>query len=368
MKNVLITITTMFGGGAERVVSVWSDKLISKGYDVSLLLYGREENEYPINDKVKVYSVAKTYVEYKKLGYFTRLKKMRKLVKKISPDVIINFLPRMQIWMMMATFGTMVPKIETVRVSPWQVCKNRKSEKYLWKRCFRKSKAIIVQTAEQAEYFNKKQKKKCIVISNPIDEKYHMCFKTEYPSKIKNFVAAGRITQQKNYPLMIKAFAKACENNEYINLSIYGVGDEVYTKNIQDLIDEYKMTDRIKLMGRTNNMSAVLRHADAFIMTSDYEGMPNALLEAMATGLVCISTDCRTGPKDMIDNEKNGFLAKVGDVEDVAEKISKTLKLDCNDAATMGKAAREKIFVTCSEQQSLQKLIDTIEKVGKKRK
>ena len=365
MKKVLIAITTMFGGGAERVVSVWSDKLVSQGYDVSLLLYGREEGEYPINDNVKVYTVAETYAEYKKLGYFTRLKKMRKLVKEIAPDVIINFLPRMQIWMMMATFGMRVPKIETVRVSPWQVCENSKGELFLWRRCFRKSKAIIVQTQEQAEYFSKKLQKKCVVISNPIDEKYQKSFKTDYSSKIKNFVSAGRITEQKNYPLMIQSFANACETNKDIKLSIYGVGEVDYTKKLQDLINECGVSNNIKLMGRTSKMAEVLKNADAFIMTSDYEGMPNALLEAMATGLVCISTNCRTGPKDMIEHGKSGFLAKVGNVEDVADKIKEVLALDYECATKIGQSARQKIFETCSEEMSLKKLVDIIEKVGK---
>jgi glycosyltransferase involved in cell wall biosynthesis len=101
---------------------------------------------------------------------------------------------------------------------------------------------------------------------------------------------------------MIKAFSKACEKNKDIHLSIYGTGEDSYIAKLKELIKEYDVQGKIELMGRTSNVSEVLKNADAFLMTSDYEGMPNALLEAMATGLVCISTDCRTGPKDMIDN------------------------------------------------------------------
>jgi glycosyltransferase involved in cell wall biosynthesis len=97
-------------------------------------------------------------------------------------------------------------------------------------------------------------------------------------------------------------------------------------------------------------------------MSSDYEGMPNALAEAMATGLVCLSTDCRTGPKDMIDSGRSGFLAKTGDVQSFADGISKILQMDSQQCAAMGVAAREKILEMCSEENTLarlKQLIDT---------
>jgi glycosyltransferase involved in cell wall biosynthesis len=107
---------------------------------------------------------------------------------------------------------------------------------------------------------------------------------------------------------MIEAFAKAAQSCPGIRLSVFGVGDKAYVEKVQDLIDEWGMTDRIVLKGRSEDMLSILRSSDAFLMTSDYEGMPNALIEAMVVGLPCISTDCRTGPKDMIDDSVNGYL------------------------------------------------------------
>ena len=363
MKKVLFSISTMFGGGAERVVSVWTKELAEKGYDVSLLLYCREKNEYPIHESVKVLTVADNYEDYKSLGYFARLRKMRKIVKKLNPDVIINFLPRIQIWMMMATFGMRVPKVETVRISLKEALEGKRALKFLLDRCYNRSKKIIVQTDEQAEYFKKRNQKKCITIPNPLFGRYKEIYKSEYSEKVTKFIAAGRITEQKNYPLMIEAFSNICKENKDVTLLIYGVGEDYFVTKIQKLIDESGFSDRIKLMGRTNDLISEYIKADAFIMTSDFEGLPNALLEAMATGLVCISTDCRTGPKDLIDNGKNGYLVKVGDCESVASGIRTVINLEKEQVKSLGLTAREKILKMCSEESSLNKLISVIENV-----
>lgn len=361
MKKVLITVTTLKGGGAERVVSVWASQLAEMGYDISLLIYGRTDNEYAVDERVKIHTIANTYPEYKKMGHFSRLFKMRKVVKGIEPDVIINFLPRMQIWMMMATFGLKMKRVETVRISPWVVCKSNKFEKFLWHRCFDFSDKIIIQTAEQGEYFNQKLQEKCVVIPNPINSACVENYKTTYSENVKEFIAAGRLTPQKNYLLMFEAFAKAYQSNPNIKLSVYGTGDDKYIEFLQEKIDEFGMNGIITLKGRTTDMVSALLESDAFLMSSDYEGMPNALAEAMACGLVCLSTDCKTGPKDLIDHGINGYLSKVGDVDAFAEHILNISNLSTHEAEMIGVAARRKVLELCNERNSLRKLIELIE-------
>ena len=359
MKKVLLSITTLFGGGAERVVSVWANQLSHHGYDVSILLYGRSEGEYPVDNSVKIHTVADTYEDYQKLSYFERLKKMRKIVKKIKPDIMINFLPRMQIWMMLATLGMKLNRVETVRVSPWEICKNNKYERFLWKKCFSIANKVIVQTAEQAEYFSKKIQKKCFVIPNPIAEQYRDNEKITYSTKNKEFIAVGRIMLQKNFDMLIRAFSKAVQTYPDIKLSIFGVGD--IEDKLKELITQLNMQENIKLMGRSNKVLEELLCRDVFLMSSDFEGMPNALAEAMATGLVCVSTDCRTGPKDLIDNGVNGFLVPTGDEAKMLEAIIKLAQMPKEESEKVGKAARNKILSFCSEENSFNRLVDLIE-------
>lgn len=361
MKKVLIAVSLLTGGGAERVVSVWATQLAQKGYDVSLLLYGRSEDEYFVDDRVKIYTIANDLESYKALGYLQRFKRMRKIVKSIQPDVVISFLQRIQIWMGAATFGMKVKRVETVRINPWKSYENGGFEKKLWHNCFKKADTIIVQTGEQAEYFNEKLQKKCVVISNPIAERYCKNPKEEYSKQICKFVAMGRVTEQKNYPVMIEAFAKAKKQCPEIELAIYGTGEPSYAQSLQELIEKYGVSDCVKLMGRIPDTLPALKTADAFLMTSDFEGLPNALIEAMTVGLPCISTNCRTGPRDLIDDGENGFLTRVGDVDDIAAAIVKVAALTEQQAETMGKKAREKTLSTCSEEESLKKLIQIIE-------
>ena len=127
------------------------------------------------------------------------------------------------------------------------------------------------------------------------------------------------------------------------------------------MIDESGMTDRIVLRGRSEDVLSILRSSDAFLMTSDYEGMPNALLEAMVVGLPCISTDCRTGPKDMIDDGVNGYLVKTGDAESISRAIVKIAQMSDTEAEKMGSAAREKIIDICGTEKSLKRLVEVIE-------
>ena len=130
---------------------------------------------------------------------------------------------------------------------------------------------------------------------------------------------------------------------------------------ILNAFDTLGMGDNIHLRGWIRDIPETLTKYDAFLMSSDYEGMPNALAEAMAVGLICLSTDCRTGPKDMIDHGVNGFLAKTGDEQSFADGIEAILRLNQQDCAAMGVAARDKILNMCSEENTLRRLKELIE-------
>ena len=178
---------------------------------------------------------------------------------------------------------------------------------------------------------------------------------------IRKFVAVARINTQKNYPMMVRAFAKVVQQNPVCTLDIYGAGSPESVAELQKLINQLGVEKSIRLCGWTRDISSLLTTYDAFLMSSDYEGMPNALLEAMASGLICLSTDCKTGPKDMIDSGKSGFLAKTGDEEAFLEGIMEITRLDMQQRIAMGAAAREKILALCSEENTLERLKQLIE-------
>lgn len=359
MKKVLISITSLFGGGAERVASFWANELVKHGYDVSILVMYRGKNEYSLVDEVKVYSVTKDFDEYLSTNKFETYRRLRHFIKLIMPETNICLLPRMQEWFYLATIGMKMKRIETVRVSPWVAVPNKKEE-YLWKIVFNKADRVILQTQSQGDFFSKAVQNKCICISNPISDKF-ICNIRERNGPVRRFVAMGRVSEQKNYPMMIKAFVDAHNTHKDIKLDIYGIGEEIYFRSINELIASFNASDYIMLHGQTNQVPRVLLEADAFLMSSDYEGLPNALIEAMASGLVCISTKCPTGPEDLIKNGQNGFLVDVDDVEGLKEAINRVVILDSEQIKLIGAEAHKSILQKCDSSKIIKELINIIE-------
>ena len=360
MKKILISIGSLVGGGAERVVAIWAGRLVEMGYEVAIYVHVRDKAEYTVDERVKIESLAQTQEEYRKLSVWKRFHKKRAFIKEFVPDVMMNFLPGAQMKMLFASAGIKGRKIETIRNNPWidtEVGKKRP----LWNLCFKKADAIIVQTDEQMEYFSEKEKKKCVVIHNPLSVDCRDAIRTEYPKKATRFMAAGRLNYQKNFPMLIEAFAQVAKENDDIYLDIFGNGGEEFAAYLQDCIDKSGCVSRITLKGRTNDICGALMQHDCFILSSDYEGMPNALAEAMATGMVCISTDCRTGPKDMIKNGKNGYLTKCGDAASMADAIRKVVSMTDEQCKEMGDLARKNILALCGDEENIKKLIEVIE-------
>ena len=361
MKHVTFAIGSLYGGGAERVVSVWASALAEKGYRVSILVYSRVDNEYPIHPNIEVCPIANSQKECNELSMLNRVKLFRKLLKDLKPNVVVSFLPAMQVYIYLASIGLKIPRIETIRINPWMANSLSGFLKKLWLRCFRTCNALILQSKDQKSFFTKKIQKKSVVIPNPINSRYIENLKTNYYDKSHKIVAAGRLSDQKNYKMMIDAVAKVKLKFNDVSLDIYGLGEK--EEEIKQYLKDIGLEDTVHLMGRSNQLYNVYKDADLYLMSSDYEGMPNALAEAMAIGLPCISTDCKTGPRDLIDDGVNGYLVPCGDVDKLAEKIEKVFSMTSEEQKNLGQKAREKIMDFCSEENSLNKLIKLIENI-----
>ena len=169
-------------------------------------------------------------------------------------------------------------------------------------------------------------------------------------------VAAGRLDPQKNYPMMLRAFRRVADTYPDATLRIFGTGSDGYRAELETLIDSLGLTEQVKLMGRTPHMEEEYQKSDVFLMTSDYEGLPNALAEAMASRLLVISTDCKTGPRDFVEDGENGFLVPVGDEDALADRMLRLMEMGAKERRAMQDAAREKILDHCSEENSIERL------------
>ena len=317
MKSCLFVVPSLADGGAERVVSVLSSELAKKIDKVSILIYWDTDFNYHVNDKVNIINLSGGNKKaYAKMSIASRLKKMRLVIKEEKPDVIIPFLPHVCLHVGIATLGLDCTVIQTVRNNP-KSSPNSKIRRFIRDLQIRFSKCTIVQNEEQLEYFPESWRKKIHILPNPINEDF---LNIEYEGSEKfQAVAVGRLTEQKNFPLLINAFSSFAEKHIDVSLSIYG--DGALKDELNKLIKKNKMEKQIFLMGRTDNLPYILAHSSVFIMSSNFEGMPNSLMEAMAVGIPVISTDCPTGPKELIGDNERGLLLDIGNEIKLSDAI-----------------------------------------------
>ena len=336
MKKVLFISLTLSDGGAERVVSVLSSRLAEWGFPVSVILYERREKEYPISEKLEIHVLPAVKGSNKFSRLWNRIHELKRLIRQQDPDVIIPFLaqPMMDAWL--ASRGTHADYVATVRNNPQMYPGNARLRR-LVNLITRYADGIILQTEAQRCFFPQRTWKKCFVLPNPIEE-LMLQSECRYADDIHRIITCGRLNPQKNHRLLVDAFSIVVKEHPYLTLQIYGDGDE--SERLEQYIRERGLSESVRLMGRTERVNEVLMEGDLFVLSSDYEGMPNALMEAMTVGLPCISTNCPTGPADLIVHGENGLLVDCGNLDQLIIAMKYAVEHP-EKMHEMGKKARE---------------------------
>lgn len=330
LKKVLCHINNLGRGGAERVMSVLVDSMVNDGIEVILVTLDTVTDEYTIPQQVKRIEIDKQCSSNKYLKSADRILKLRKTIIEYNPDMVLSFTVNENIRATISMIGIKCPLLVSVRNDPVISYSNHKIMTELMQF---KASGCVFQTEQARDYFNKSFAEKSRIIMNPLDEKYmDNAEKHEYYLRNNNDTVVicnvGRIGKQKNQIMLIKAFEMVVERYTNCILKIVGADFGDGTKQlIEEYIASHNLEDKVKLRGLSNEVESELAGSDVFVLSSDYEGMPNALIEAMATGLAVISTDCPCGgPRQIIDNGINGLLVPVGDSEILAEKIEKLVR------------------------------------------
>ena len=304
MKRYIFFIGTLGNGGAERVVSILANKMAEEGMDVEILTYYDRPISYEINEKVKISVVEKITGNRNKIK---NLFEIRKYFKK-NAQVVISFLAPFNMMAIAANFGTGIPMIVADRNDPSKVPSNkvlRKIRDFLY--CF--ADGVVMQTQKNKAYFSKIVQKKSEVIYNPVNLKEYAGISLNLERE-KTIVTAGRLMPQKNQKMMIRAFKTVADKYPEYQLIIYGEGPK--RNDLEQLISELKLEGNVQLPGNTTKLHDCIKAAGMFVLSSDYEGMPNALIEAMCLGLPVISTKV-SGATDLIKDHENGILTELND-------------------------------------------------------
>ena len=333
--KIMFNTSSMGKGGAERVISILANELIKEN-DVSILLNTKENKAYDLNEKIKLLELDKKYISIALFRNLKRIWTSAKILKKEQPDIIISFLPMPSYRILLLRKLIKVPIIVSDRNDPNKEYKSFISN-FLMKRLYPKADGFVFQTEEQKKFFDKNIQDKSIIIYNPIKDEFLNTNKAA--QKEDTIISVGRLVEQKNQKMLIEAFSKIAKEYSNYKLKIFGTGP--LELSLKKQIENLNLSDRILLCGVCDDIKTELEKAKIFVLSSDYEGMPNALIEAMAVGLPVISTDCPCGgPKELIENKKNGLLIEVGNVERLAKKM-KYLIENQEEAALMGKNAEE---------------------------
>ena len=310
----MFIVPSLDNGGAERMVARISNALIDKCIEVTIVLNFKTQSVYDINPKVKIISfVDGKRSDYDDLGFFKKVKILRQIIKKEDPTIIVPFLDQVSVnALLSAAFTKYFSRVfVTIRNNPK---KGRKKSRFLRDFFYMFSKHCIVQNEGQKKYFPRLFRKKIIIIPNFLEDE---AFRNHTFSNLSQFrfVAVGRLNYQKNYSLMIEGI----RNSNYyqsIYLDIYGQGEDY--ELLEELIGN---DDHFKLCGFATDINNVLDEHDIFLLTSRYEGMPNSLAEAVAAGLICISSDCEYGITDIMGSD-NVLLFQNENLNELIKRIN----------------------------------------------
>ena len=342
MKKIVFHLNCLAMGGAERVVTNLSAQFAAEGYEVIVATQWEEEEEYHLDEKVRRVSVGLTKEEENKnriAKMFLRLLRLRSFVKEERPDVLIAFAKKASYRALLATLGINQKVVTCVRTNPVGHY-DRRGDWFLIRLLLRRATGTVFQTEGQRAFFPEFMKKNSIVILNPIHSKYiGLPVVTE---REKEVVHSGRIVYFKNHELLIRAFARVHEKHPDYVLKCYGSdsGDGTWEKT-ENCIKKLGAESYVKLMGGSDELEKQLPKASVYAFTSDWEGLPNAVLEAMAMGLPVVATDCPCGgPATVIQNGENGLLIPVGDEDALTESINRLIE-DRQLAERLGENARK---------------------------
>ena len=302
-----------------------TESLLAKGHEVTLVTTSVVESEYELPKEANriISDIQEHEITSNRITNLkNRFLKLRRIWKEEQPDVIISFIGKNNFMAILTAWGLDIPVVTSVRGDPNEEYYG-KMTKFLAKTLMGKAAGIVLQTQDAKKYFPKWMHKKAVILDNPLNPE----FIGEYYTGERNneIVSVGRIDSNKNQKLIIDAFYQIAEEFPKIKLVLYGDGED--REKLLNYIQNSPYNARILLPGAVNNVKERIKKSKLFVLSSNTEGMPNALMEALALGVPCISTNCPCGgPKMLMDGKENGILVPVGDRKKMAEAMRTILR------------------------------------------
>lgn len=311
LPKIMFITASVNRGGASRVISILANHYVAMNWKVDFVVKETIIKGYQLHRNVKVIECGK---EGKQHGY-AFYRRLREIMEEENPDVVISFLTIVNFYAIAVCAGKRRliiserndPKLSASRL-----------HFLLSKILYPLADGIVFQSHKVMDYYNRIVRRKGTVILNPIEVS---CIKDEKAEE-KKIATAGRFVSQKNHALLIDSFAEIKKNHSDYQLYIYGDGE--LRSEYEAQLSKLGIQNSVNLPGNLPNIHDELKDSQIFVISSDYEGLSNSLLEAMAMGLACVSTKSG-GAEEIISDSQNGLLVNVGDKDGMVRAIEKLI-------------------------------------------
>lgn len=348
MKLVLV-ISSLSGGGAERVMATLADGWAGEGAKVTLItLATADSDKYDLDPRVERVALGVTSASSNPIAAVCnnlhRIRVLRRAIRSCRADAVISFLDTTNVLTILACTGLRIPVVVSDRIAV-SAAPPRGAWRWLYRVLYRRADAVVAQTRRAASEVERLTARAVEVIPNPL----HVASAPDGSSSMVHarqdsatepvaytLVAMGRLHAQKGFDLLLEAFASVRANNLNWRLLILGEGS--LRTQLTEWIKQRGLEGCVQMPGFVAEPERFLCTADLFVLSSRFEGFPNALLEAMACGMPCVSFDCPTGPRELIHHGVDGWLVTAEDPAALAAALD-TLMHDAALRQRLGESA-----------------------------
>jgi len=320
--KIMFVISSLGSGGAEKVLTMLANRLAeAEAHTITIVTTSDNHIFFTPRENIEL-----IHLNIKPLshGFFARIKLMYKVISSLkeeitlhTPDVVISFITEVSILSILAAKWAKTPIIVSEH-SAFYIGEKNKLWKILRKKVYPLADAVVLLTKEDMpKYSFVKEERKFNIVNPLILKQEHAKIQRE-----KIVIAVGRLVPIKGFDMLIEAYAML-ETNDW-QLMIVGGGNE--KENLQELINQYNMEDKIILIGSVKDVEIYYKRASIYVLSSYSEGFPGALCEAMGYGCACIAFDCPTGPKEIIKHNSDGILVEAENIISLSQNIASLMK------------------------------------------
>ena len=310
MKILFLNTNIGYGGASKMMVFV-ANKLAKAGHKVTFLTYRNQEVLQCLS--TDVIHIHKPWEGDKRRGIdlVHTIVELHKHIKASKYDVAVAFLSPSQLRLAIACFGTKTKVLFSQRGDPYHSTQNKGITNWVNNKAFQRADFFVFQTEGAQRFYNKGIVEKSVIIPNPVEKN---SIKIDGIVRDKRIVNVARLDIfQKRQDILIRAFLRF--HMDYPEYSLHFYGDGPDENELRSLVQNDKS---VIFHGAVNNIAEEIKTAAIFVLTSDFEGIPNALIEAMQLGIPCISTKCSPGGAELlITHGENGLLVNCGDIEGI---------------------------------------------------